>query len=240
MNKNTIPNSDTPSTPSSIRLSDQVYESVLGKIISGEFPVNSKLPTENELSKTLSVSRPVLRQALARLRQDEMISSRQGSGSYVNRQPAPEILNFSPKGSFSDIQRCFEFRTVIEGAAAALAATNRTEPQLASIESALMALETCIANGDLGADADEQFHSAICIASDNPFFVSSRASAMSHIEHGMKLARKLSLTHTGQRLEVVQAEHRDIFLAIKDGDPERASEAMKMHISNARRRVFES
>ena len=107
------------------KLSDQVYERILSKIVDGAFPENSKLPTEIELSKRLEVSRPVLRQALARLREDEVISSRQGSGSYVMRRPAPQMLDFAPVGSIADIQRCFEFRAAVEGAAAALAAPIR-------------------------------------------------------------------------------------------------------------------
>ncbi|MEZ7881334.1 MAG: GntR family transcriptional regulator, partial [Rhodospirillales bacterium] len=104
------------------KLSDQAYERILAKIVDGQFPENSKLPAEIELSKQLEVSRPVLRQALARLRQDEVISSRQGSGSFVMRRPASQMLDFAPVGSIADIQRCFEFRAAVEGAGAALAA----------------------------------------------------------------------------------------------------------------------
>ncbi len=233
------PQSKAPVDTRYWKLSDQVYERILAKIVEGEFPENSKLPTEVELSKQLEVSRPVLRQALARLRQDEVISSRQGSGSFVTRRPAQQMLDFAPVGSIADIQRCFEFRVAVEGAAAALAAERRTDEHLAKIKGALKALDNCIKTGELGVDADELFHAAITEATENQFFVSTRESMLTHIQFGMNLTRNLSLSRTLERLEMVQAEHAAIYKAIYDKDPGQAQDAMRAHIRNARLRVFE-
>lgn len=221
------------------KLSDQVYELILSKIVDGEFAANSKLPTEIELSKQLNVSRPVLRQALARLRQDEVISSRQGSGSYVMRRPAPQMLDFAPVGSIADIQRCFEFRAAIEGAAAALAADRRSEAHLARIESALQSLATAIETGELGVEADESFHAAIAEATENQFFVSARTSMLTQIQFGMNLTRNLSRSQTMERMIRVQKEHEKITKAIRDQNPKEAQDHMETHINNARLRVFE-
>ena len=221
------------------KLSDQVYERILTKIVDGEFPENSKLPTEIELSKYLEVSRPVIRQALARLRQDEVISSRQGSGSFVMRRPAPQMLDFAPVGSIADIQRCFEFRGAVEGAAAALAAERRTDEHLAKIKAALKALDDCIQAGELGVEADEQFHAAITEATENQFFVSTRASMNTQIQFGMNLTRNLSMTRALERTALVQSEHEEIYKAIRDKNPSLAQTKMKEHINNARLRVFE-
>lgn len=212
---------------------------MLSKIVDGEFVENSKLPTEIELSKQLQVSRPVLRQALARLREDGVISSRQGSGSYVTRRPAPQMLDFAPVGSIADIQRCFEFRAAIEGAAAALAAERRSEEHLQKIEDALKALDHSIKTGELGVEADEQFHAAIAEATENQFFVSTRTSMLTHIQFGMNLTRNLSRSQTMERMERVEAEHLRIFESIRDQDPEQAQIRMQSHITNARLRVFE-
>ena len=65
----------------SASLCDLIYQKVLERILSGEYPANSKLPTEVQLSEELGVSRPVLRQALARLRDDNLITSRLGPGA---------------------------------------------------------------------------------------------------------------------------------------------------------------
>ena len=117
-------------------LSDRVYEEILTMIVSGEIPVGAKLPTEHALSQQLEVSRPVLRQALKQLREDGVIVSRQGSGSFVERRPEGAFLDFAPVGSIADIQRTFEFRAAIEGEAAYLAAERRTDAELANLRAA--------------------------------------------------------------------------------------------------------
>ncbi|MXU65169.1 FadR/GntR family transcriptional regulator [Oceanomicrobium pacificus] len=220
-------------------LSDQVYEQILRLIVDGQFPEGSKLPPETRLSEDLGVSRPVLRQALKQLRDDGVITSRQGSGSYVQRRPDRAMLSFAPVGSIADVQRTFEFRAVIESDAAALAAERWTDEDMARIDAAMVALETCIREGALGADADEELHLAICAATDNHYFVSARSSMKSQIITGMNLARSLSLTKPVARLELVQAEHRGIVAAIRKRDAEAARHLMKAHVDNARQRVFE-
>ena len=56
---------------------------------------------------------------------------------------------------------------------------------------------------------------------------------------GMNLARNLSLMRTHARLQLVQEEHREIMRAIEMRDSDAARRKMKLHIENARNRVFE-
>lgn len=221
------------------KLSDRVYEQIFAKIIDGEYPVNTKLPPELELAKTFSVSRSVIREALAKLRDDGVIVSRQGSGSMVTRRPDNAILRFAPIGSVADIQRCFEFRAELESAAAALAAVRRDDEALAEVEQALQALDRCIEQGELGVEEDLALHMAICKASKNRFFISTLASVQAQIRFGMNLARNLSLTKPATRLNLVQNEHRVIVEAVSQRDPQRARDAMMAHVTNARNRVFQ-
>src|SRR5918996_3809938 len=95
-----------------------IYDSIVGLIVSGEFAENARLPSEVELARRFGASRPVVREALARLRDDGLIVSRQGSGSYVKRRPDQAVLQFVPVGSIAHLQRCFQFRLGLEGAAA--------------------------------------------------------------------------------------------------------------------------
>lgn len=220
-------------------LSDQVYESILATIADGTYPLGSKLPTEHSLCEKFGVSRPVLRQALRQLREDDVIQSRQGSGSYVKRRPDHAVLEFAPVGSIADIQRTFEFRAAIEGEAAYLAAQRRTEEDLDAIRAAVKELDRCIQEGELGTDADEALHAAICHASDNHYFVIARASMRENILTGMNLTRSLSLTKTRKRLDLVQAEHYAILDAIERQNSDDARRAMRDHVENARKRVFD-
>ena len=64
-------------------LSDEVSDQLLGLLASGAWPNESRLPSEHELARRFAVSRPILRQALARLRAEGRVISRKGAGSYV-------------------------------------------------------------------------------------------------------------------------------------------------------------
>jgi GntR family transcriptional regulator, transcriptional repressor for pyruvate dehydrogenase complex len=216
-----------------------IYDGIVGLIVSGEFAENTRLPSEIELSRRFSASRPVVREALARLRDDGLVVSRQGSGSYVRRRPDDAVLRFVPVGSIADIQRCFEFRVGLEGAAAALAAERWQGTDLAEIRSAYKALELCIRTGQLGVDADSLFHQAIARATHNHYFVSVQLSLQAHISLGMNLTRNLSMLRTDARLRLVQDEHTAILAAIEARDAAAARRAMESHIENARRRMFE-
>ncbi len=220
-------------------LSDQVYEKIIAAIAGDTYPVGSKLPTEHALCEEFGVSRPVLRQALRQLREDDVIQSRQGSGSYVKRRPESAMLDFAPVGSIADIQRTFEFRAAIEGEASFLAAERRTTTDLEAIRAAVAELDRCIREGELGVDADEALHAAICEASDNQYFVAARASMRENILTGMNLTRNLSLSKSLKRLDLVQQEHYAILSAIEAQDCDAARKAMRDHIDNARKRIFE-
>ena len=221
------------------KLSHQVYERIFGLIVSGEFPEHARLPSETELARRFGASRPVVREALARLREDGIILSRQGSGSYVRRRPDDALLRFVPVSSIADIQRCFEFRAGLEGAAAALAAERWEGSDLVEIQAALGDLERCIAEGRLGVEEDARFHRAVAQATRNPYHASVQRSLEAHIAIGMNLTRNLSLLRTSARLRVVQDEHVAIVEAVEARDPAAARVAMETHIDNARRRMFE-
>ena len=61
----------------------QVVRALKDEIIGGVHPVGSQLPTEEELCERFSVSRYTVREALRRLREDGLVSSRQGAGTTV-------------------------------------------------------------------------------------------------------------------------------------------------------------
>lgn len=221
-----------------VKLADQVYEEILGHIVGGKYAEGGRLPAESELALAYAVSRPVVREALSRLRADGIVVSRHGSGSYVRRRPAPDFLKLAPIGSIAELMRCFEFRIGLEGEAASLAATRRTREDLAEMQAALRALGQVIRAGEVGAEADIRFHNAIARASKNKLFESAMQALSAHTIQGMSLARNLSLRASLARMRLVQREHRRIFDAIRDEDPTAARDAMRAHIDNARARVL--
>jgi GntR family transcriptional regulator, transcriptional repressor for pyruvate dehydrogenase complex len=221
------------------KLGDLVYDQVFSLIASGEFPENSRLPSEVELGKRLGASRPVVREALARLRDDGLVQSRQGSGSFVLRKPDSNVFRFVEIGSVSDIQRCYDFRIGFEASAAALAATAWRQEEMEALESALEELDEALAAGELAVDADAHFHRSVALATRNSYYISIQSSLETNIRFGMNLARNLSLLKLAARSQIVQREHQLVLEAIRARDPDAAFRAMAAHISNARRRMFE-
>jgi len=223
------------------KLSEQIYAQIFGLIASGEFPEQAKLPTENDLAVRFDVSRTIVREALARLRDDGIVVSRQGAGTFVRRRPDSAVLKFAPLGSIADIQRCFVFRVALEGEAAALAARNHDADNLRRIEKVLKKLDEIVANephNTLGAEEDMLFHRTIAEATGNRFFVETLTSLQSQIAIGINLNRNLTLIQPG-RVAVGQREHHAVFDAIAARNDKRARQKMREHIENARKRVFE-
>ena len=221
-----------------MKLSEQIHDQLLALITSGEFPENAKLPTEIELGARFAVSRTIVREALARLRDDGIVVSRQGAGTFVKRRPE-RAWKLSPLGSITDIQRCFEFRAGFEADMAAWAARRADRTTIKRIGNAVEAYEHAVKDGKPGSHADFDLHYVIAEATRNPFYVSVMTSLREHIVFGMNLSRDLSRMQPAARLKAVRDEHRRVFDAIRTREPDRAHEAMRAHVERARFRIFE-
>jgi GntR family transcriptional regulator, transcriptional repressor for pyruvate dehydrogenase complex len=66
-----------------VSVADQVYEQILGDVVSGEFAAGEALPSERRLAEVFAVSRPVIREALQRLAQAGLVEVRQGDATKV-------------------------------------------------------------------------------------------------------------------------------------------------------------
>ena len=220
------------------RLANQLYDQFLEQIALGNWPVGRRLPPEMRLGEMFSASRPVVRQALGQLKEDGIITSRQGSGNYVVRSPAVEFLTFASVGNIAELLRCFEFRVGLEGEAAALAAIRRTDQDLALIEEKLLVARELVEPVDPGTDADFEFHLSVALASNNDFYVTTFRSLREQALYGMKLARNLSLAKNLARAATVQEEHTVVFNAIRDRQPDLARSALRAHIECTRARIL--
>ena len=220
---------------------DTVYAGIVEAMSSGEYAESARLPTEAELALHYGVSRPTVREALSRLRLDGLVASRRGSGSYVLRRPDRNIKRFAPIESIADVQRCFAFRIALESAGAGLAADLRTQRDLEEIRHSFEAMELARNQDDNIAfvEHDLQFHLAIARASQNVFFVTALELIIEQMRVGMQLALNLSMERERIWRELVQIEHREILTAIEKGSSVDATEAMRFHLGNARRRLFE-
>lgn len=218
-------------------LADRVYHLLHSRILNGDYPANQKLPSENTLAEEFGVSRPVLREALERLREQGVIHSRQGAGSFV-REARTAPLGFARVETIADIQRCYEFRICIETSAARLAAERRNPEALAEIGTALSLMDAATDSLTHREDADFAFHLAVSKAANNQYFEASMRALREHIYVGMKLHGQSLMTDGAKGLRAVFGEHSAIFAAIRDGDGATAETLMRGHLAHSRERLF--
>ena len=218
-------------------MADRVYHVLYSRIINGDYPANERLPSETSLAASLEVSRPVLRTALERLRNEEIIYSRQGAGSYVRAQKTVPV-GYAKVETLADIQRCYEFRLNLETEAAALAALRRNQEVLDELAQSLVLLRDATESMQHREDADFAFHLCITKASNNHYFQASLRALREQINVGMTLHGNAILTEGPTGLSEVLEEHTAIFKAIEAQDAERARSLMRGHLEHSRDRLF--
>lgn len=241
INKSVDPSDDSRSSATrsgAASLVDKVYGQLAQRIASGEYAPDQKLPGEHDLASLLDVSRPVLREALGRLRDDGLIYSRQGAGSFVRARAEHKPLGFARVETIADIQRCFEFRITMESDAAYFAAMRRNDAGLEKMAAALTLLREATRKLRHREDADFAFHLAVAEAANNHYYSTSFNALKEHIAVGMKL-HGLSLAGPPSGLQQVFEEHRSIYEAIRARDAEGARAAMRQHLESSRDRLFE-
>lgn len=220
-------------------LGDQLYGQILDQIVSGRLKEGDKLPTEKEISTMFGVSRPVVRDALNRLRADGLVQARQGSGTYVLRRPADRLRTFANSADLAVFLRCLEVRIPLEAKAATLAAERRTPAQLRRIRQAHDKLLEDVDTGHICTVNDLGFHSAIAEATGNEFFPGVLQHILESVRGFMDVS--LNLTRTGSRARIKQVldEHTIILDAIEQQEPAEAEVAMRFHLGQSRRRVLD-
>ncbi|OZI28678.1 GntR family transcriptional regulator [Bordetella genomosp. 1] len=221
------------------RLSDMVYEQLLALLGSEGFEIHARLPGEIELARRFSVSRPVLRQALARLRAEGRISARKGSGNYVEAlKPQAEIVEFGALSSIADIKAFLEFRCATEGEIAARAAARGDAAAIAEVERRHAEFERALQAGNPGIDEDIAFHAAVAQACGNRFFAMTITALAAQTRFSIDLVRQLSGPVPAERRQRVVAEHHAIVQAIAAGDAAAARAAMVAHLQGGIARLF--
>lgn len=220
-------------------LPDIVFERIHRAIKSGAYKPDERLPTEHDLATEFEVSRPIIREALRRLREQGLIYSRRGAGSFVRALGLREPLGFGQLENVADLLNCYEFRLTLEPAAAAAAATRRDEATLTTIRQALELMRDATNRQSHREDADYQFHLAIARAANNSYFSTAMEALKDHISAGMKF-HGISVKREAAGLSRVFGEHEAIADAIAAGDGPGAMALMKSHLEGSRERLFQA
>ena len=228
-----------------------VSEQILKLIAERQLKPGDRMPTENELASSLGTSRTVVREAVKILSAIGRVRAQKGRGLYVADDEG--MLGASRWGGFfmptdlDQIYMLFEFRRLQETAASRLAATRATPAELRAIKEAM---ELCregqeTGRNDLFAQGDDAFHLGIAEAAHNQFLVAAVREARRLQQQSNTIGMHGVL---GNHAREAVLEHAAIFAAIRDGDPDAASEATCVHLDKTledyrreiQRRVFGS
>jgi len=216
------------------RLSHIAAQSLQRQIHDGTYAKGAALPGQRELASQLGISRTALREAIFTLEALGMVRSYPGKGVYVTAGAARSEAEL-PTGPLAAAPHAvFQFRAIVEPAAAALAAQHADAGQKARLHEIQEAMESALKSLDLVAasEADLAFHLAIADFTHNPMLAQAIRSLEEPIAYSLRLpfADPLGIWAPAD-------EHRAVVAAINAQSPSAAHEAMTHHLIHAAARI---
>jgi GntR family transcriptional regulator, transcriptional repressor for pyruvate dehydrogenase complex len=218
-------------------LTAELVARLTADITSGKLPPGSRLPTEQEMIAATGVSRTVIREAVAALRADRLVVTRQGVGAFVaNHVRRPFRVDFDERSSLREVLNVMELRTGVEIEAAGLAAERASSAQIKKIVDRFKAIQAAIDRGESAVDEDFAFHCAIATATGNLQFTRFLEYLGSFIIPRRSIWNGPASAARRVQLDTFQKEHEQILQAIEQRAVSQAREAMQHHLINSRQR----
>ncbi|PYE24058.1 GntR family transcriptional regulator [Rhizobium sp. PP-F2F-G20b] len=200
-------------------LTQQIYRDLKQRILEGRFSSEDML-TERTLALESGISRTPLRAAISRLEKEDVISRLPNGALMVREVTVEQLLEI------------VQIRRLLEGAAAAKAATHAITPALLASRDAMRAYAD---GGDIAFDRfwldDDAFHDAVAHAAGLPLL----ATMLTEMRG---IARRCTITRTHDRFDQQAREHLDVIDAIATKDEAAARAAMERHFDSVRARFL--
>jgi DNA-binding FadR family transcriptional regulator len=209
---------------------DAVASIIAERVAAGTLAPGDRLPSERQLALEFGVSRPVVREALRSLTERRLIDVEASRGAFVRTDSGPRLhqpfdTEYRRRGTTA--RQLSEARLMLETEAAALAALHADAADLATLEAAVLRLESSATPLDRVRN-DLAFHVALVAAAHNPVIETMFASIRG-------LTVELMVRSAGDA-EVVRRSapyHRQAYEAVAARDPEAARAAMREHLGIA-------
>ncbi len=210
--------------------SQQIAENIRDAIISGDLPVDGRLPSEADLATRFNVSRPTVREALKRLAAQNLIRTQRGAtgGAFVTRpsfEQAQEHMVTTATLLLSmntvDFETAVEARFALERACLPLACARRTPAHLASMRAEIARQGTDGLTDEEFCASDVAFHRALVDATGNPVLSWHMAGAVEAMQPLMNM-----ITFTARSRAQITDLHQALATALAEGDLTAANAAM--------------
>lgn len=223
------------------RAYENIVQQVLELIEAGKLKQGDQLPSERELTEIFKVSRTTVREAIRTLESMRLLQSRQGNGTYVLASSEEELIQPLAAALFNaedDIRDIFYVRKIIEPHVARLAAENATAREIEEMAEILRRQAVSIEQGESIIESDSAFHNLMAGAARNRVMERLTAALVDFLKQSRELY--LMDDERGTRRQERSMEgHKQVLVAIKNGDPEAAQRLMLEHLEEIERIVFQ-
>lgn len=209
---------------------EEVVEHLREMIHRGDLRPGDRLLPERDLAKQLGVSRPTLRAGIRSLATVGILQSRQGAGTFVTEAEESPTLDGNPlrlmaalHGFTSD--EMFEARLSLEMSIAAFAAERATSEQMTQMAEEVAGMYASLDEPEQYLVHDMRFHQIIAAASGNRILTSlMNMVAKILFEYRSKTVKR------ARDLKDSAEQHRNIYRAMRERNPQAAREAMHDHL----------
>lgn len=220
-----------PKVISRVSVIDSIVAEIKDKIVSGELRDGDVLASQDDMARSLGVSRASLREALNRLSLMGLVEMRHGSGTFIRSASPHDFMNsLSPLliSDRSSVAELLEARYHVESAVAGLAALHAGADDQRQLRHLLERMERDVEAQDTeGFIAhDLQFHMLVAESSKNRVLV----KIVEILRDLLRQCINRFATEFPERLADTVAYHARICAAIEDQDADEARRAMEEHI----------
>lgn len=225
------------------RRADVVADQLRRLIVEATLRPGVRLPTERDLAERFQTSRPTIRDAVTRLEREGLVSMRRDgmhvadlAGATIG-QPLSALLMSDLRG----VDDYMEFRHILEGSAAYLAALRSNEVDRERLRRCYdhMVKRHEIGDAEAEATADADFHLAVYEMSHNVVILHV-LRALADIQRNDVLQNRNRLYLRQGYRQITLKQHKAIYDAIIAGAPEEARQSAQAHISFAKEAIAES
>jgi DNA-binding FadR family transcriptional regulator len=214
------------------RLVDRVVGEIQGQILDGGLPPGSMLPSERELCEQLGVSRTALREAVRMLVTKGLLETRPGVGTVVKQIGSDQIsesIGFMlSQDKNLTLLHLHNVRRMLETEIAKLAARNANEANLARLREIMAEMEKALDDPEEFSLLDAEFHRALADSTQNPLL-----GILLDSIRDLFLDIIIQVQVRTHQVENTLPEHNRIIAEVANRQPERAAEAMRIHLENA-------
>ena len=208
----------------------EVASEIRKRVLPEAANLGGKWPAERLLAQRFHVARGTIRSALSRLRDEELIEIRPGSGAYVVDQEnsAPDTLI----GASSPLE-LMDVRFGLEPHICKLAVIHGRRSDFDELDDIACVMEASAPDQSAFSAADTAFHHRLVATTRNELmiWIFGQLETVRAQEDWVQMTR---LTLDGKTIAQYNIQHRQILTALRDRDPEEASKVMKMHLDTAR------